>query len=560
MEKMFETERLIVRRFRNGDAQELFENHRDDEVKKWFPNECYADLNEAQEAICFYADCVDKGHLPFVLGVELKETNELIGDAGISEVDGKPDEAEIGYCIGKKYRGKGYATELVNAMVRFVVSRFDMKVIHGRVVHGNQASVNVLEKSGFQFVEEEFGAADDPYSKGMLVYQWTCGEPNDPQLQEECTGPLKPLTKEAGTVRNSLLRFDNHDARIPYYELMLEQDLTDVPETELPDGYHYEHYGPGDKAVWISLEKTAKEFAGDEEGEEAWRRYYAGHEKELTNRMFFVVDAYGQKLATATAFYDIRTGDDGHTGWLHWVAVRRDAQGKGLSKPLITHVLQHMKKLGYSRAVVPTQTTTWLACKVYLDLGFRPIPQNAERNRTGWEIIKTLTNHPALEEYGCIDMKRILNISFRRLGEKDVDRFIALRISQLREEGAKEELDLVPALKDYYHRHLADGTFVSWLALDRDRIVGTSGMSFVEKPPYFGCPTGRIGLLSSMYTDPEYRRLGIARELLSRVVEEARAFGCGAVQITASDMGVLLYSDFGFKKNENFMQYRLQKE
>jgi len=80
-------------------------------------------------------------------------------------------------------------------------------------------------------------------------------------------------------------------------------------------------------------------------------------------------------------------------------------------------------------------------------------------------------------------------------------------------------------------------------------------MSFVEKPPYFGCPTGRIGLLSSMFTDPGYRRRGIAKELLSRVVEEARAYGCGCVQITASDMGVLLYSDFGFKKNGNFMQY-----
>ena len=30
-------------------------------------------------------------------------------------------------------------------------------------------------------------------------------------------------------------------------------------------------------------------------------------------------------------------------------------------------------------------------------------------------------------------------------------------------------------------------------------------MSFVEKPPYFGCPSGKIGLLSSMFTDPEYK-------------------------------------------------------
>ncbi len=132
-----------------------------------------------------------------------------------------------------------------------------------------------------------------------------------------------------------------------------------------------------------------------------------------------------------------------------------------------------------------------------------------------------------------------------------------MRINQLREEGARENIDLAPALKDYYMRHMADGTFVSWLALDGNKIIATSGMSFVEKPPYFGCPSGRIGLLSSMYTDPDYRRKGIARELLARVIKDAREYGCGTVQITASDMGVKLYSDFGFVHNENFMQYKL---
>ena len=82
-------------------------------------------------------------------------------------------------------------------------------------------------------------------------------------------------------------------------------------------------------------------------------------------------------------------------------------------------------------------------------------------------------------------------------------------------------------------------------------------MSFVEKPPYFGCPSGRIGLLSSMFTNPNYRRKGIAKELLSRVVNEAKEYGCGTVQITASDMGVKLYADFGFKHNGNFMHYKL---
>lgn len=148
-------------------------------------------------------------------------------------------------------------------------------------------------------------------------------------------------------------------------------------------------------------------------------------------------------------------------------------------------------------------------------------------------------------------------VEYKRLTEKELDIFIEMRINQLREEGAKEDIDLVPALRDYYKRHMADGTFVSWLAVEDKEIIGTSGMSFVEKPPYFGCPSGKMGLLSSMFTNPRYRRMGIAKELLHRVVEEARKYGCGTIQITASDMGVKLYESYGFVHNDNFMQYKL---
>lgn len=82
-------------------------------------------------------------------------------------------------------------------------------------------------------------------------------------------------------------------------------------------------------------------------------------------------------------------------------------------------------------------------------------------------------------------------------------------------------------------------------------------MRIHQLPPYFGCSSGKMGLLSSMFTNPDYRRKGIARELLHRVVEEARNYGCGTVQITASDMGVKLYTTYGFVHNNNFMQYKL---
>lgn len=171
MKYIFETEHLKVRKFEIGDAQCLYENHLEEEVKKWIPNESYADIEETQDAINFYVDCVNNNHLPYVLAVELKETGELIGDTGINEVEGGSSEVEIGYGICKKYSGKGYATELLKAMTEFSVEAFGINVLYGRVMHGNNASVRVLEKNGYEFVREEFGAEDDPYGNGMLVYK-----------------------------------------------------------------------------------------------------------------------------------------------------------------------------------------------------------------------------------------------------------------------------------------------------------------------------------------------------------------------------------------------------
>lgn len=59
-----------------------------------------------------------------------------------------------------------------------------------------------------------------------------------------------------------------------------------------------------------------------------------------------------------------------------------------------------------------------------------------------------------------------MSIEYKRLTENELDIFIEMRINQLREEGAKEDIDLKPALKDYYSRHMTEGTFVSWIAVD----------------------------------------------------------------------------------------------
>ena len=207
----------------------------------------------------------------------------------------------------------------------------------------------------------------------------------------------------------SLPKMDNHDSRIKYYELMLRGDITGITEIPLPDGYHYEMYRDGDRDSWIEIEKSAKEFDTYEQGLDAWERFYANHTDELPGRMVFVMNEAGEKVATATAYYDIYGVDRSDDGWLHWVAVRRQDQGKGLSKPLISHVLQIMKALGQTCAKIPTQTTTWLAVKVYLDLGFQPIEKNYTRCRDGWRIVKRLTNHPALWELDPASDDEVLN-------------------------------------------------------------------------------------------------------------------------------------------------------
>ena len=168
---VFETEHLRVRPFTSEDGPRLYEIHLDEAVKKWFPNESYENPEEAREAAAFFGLRAERGQLPFVLAVERKDTGELIGDAGVSEAEGKPGEVEIGYVICRSCRGKGYAAEIVRAMTGFAASVFQAHAVVGRVVKGNSASVRVLEKSGYRFVREESGAEDDPYGNGMLVYR-----------------------------------------------------------------------------------------------------------------------------------------------------------------------------------------------------------------------------------------------------------------------------------------------------------------------------------------------------------------------------------------------------
>ena len=100
-------------------------------------------------------------------------------------------------------------------------------------------------------------------------------------------------------------KYKTHDDSLCYIDLVFEGELTDLPEYALPEGYRFVHYRDGDKKDWIEIELSSEEVLSREHGEASWARYYGGREKELPERMFFIEDASGEKVATATAFYDI---------------------------------------------------------------------------------------------------------------------------------------------------------------------------------------------------------------------------------------------------------------
>lgn len=183
MKYLFETKRLGFRMFQKSDANDLFQNHSEDELRKWIPNECYADMEETIEAIDFFCTCANNNVLPYVLAIELKETRKLIGDIGLNEVErstecksakkeiGVKKEIEVGFSIGERYQGNGYATEALKEMTAFANKHFKINILQGRVMRGNVSSCKVLEKCNYQFEIEEFDAKDDYYKKGILVYK-----------------------------------------------------------------------------------------------------------------------------------------------------------------------------------------------------------------------------------------------------------------------------------------------------------------------------------------------------------------------------------------------------
>lgn len=142
----------------------------------------------------------------------------------------------------------------------------------------------------------------------------------------------------------------------------------------------------------------------------------------------------------------------------------------------------------------------------------------------------------------------------------DIDSLIELRIRLLNETNKNIEsydwYKYSQALKDFLYNGLLNGKAVAFLAEEEGKVVAMSLMCFYTIVPLLYNISGRMALLTDMYTVPEYRNKGMGTVLLNKIMERAKGAGCTKVILNATDSGRKLYEKFGFKDVSGEMQYK----
>ncbi|MEN9522066.1 MAG: hypothetical protein RL065_443 [Bacteroidota bacterium] len=113
---------------------------------------------------------------------------------------------------------------------------------------------------------------------------------------------------------------------------------------------------------------------------------------------------------------------------------------------------------------------------------------------------------------------------------------------------AEEKLKM--ELKSFFEREIPLQTYVSWIALDDEKLVGVGGMKIYQMPGSFRVPNGMIGYILNMHTIESHRKRGIASEIVNRLVESGKELGVGLFDLHASKMGEPVYINAGFKKHD----------
>ena len=135
-----ETERLVLRRYKKEDLQDLFEYLSDKEVVKYEPYKPLT-LDETKENLEWRIGTDE------MIAVELKNSNKMIGNVYMGKREF--EALEIGYVFNRNYWGHGYAVESCKELIQQAFSN-NIHRIYSECDPSNNRSWKLLEALGFQ--------------------------------------------------------------------------------------------------------------------------------------------------------------------------------------------------------------------------------------------------------------------------------------------------------------------------------------------------------------------------------------------------------------------------
>jgi RimJ/RimL family protein N-acetyltransferase len=152
---------IILREFRLEDLDELYALTLQPEITDYLPD-WKATKEDRREILINYHMENNKSFLEaipnikeegLILGVILKETNEFIGWCGTSLKEELPSpNREIAYAISKNHRCKGYTTQAVQGLIKYLFENTNIKVLNAIALTHNIPSNRVIEKCGFNYI------------------------------------------------------------------------------------------------------------------------------------------------------------------------------------------------------------------------------------------------------------------------------------------------------------------------------------------------------------------------------------------------------------------------
>ncbi len=145
---LLETERLILRQFRESDAEEMYRNWAGNpNVTRYLTWPTHSSPEESRYVIGVwmreYSDLRS-----YQWCIEYKENHQAIGSISVVEINENIDAAGVGYCIGEDYWHKGITAEALREVVRFLFEEVACNRIWARHDVHNPNSGKVMKKAG----------------------------------------------------------------------------------------------------------------------------------------------------------------------------------------------------------------------------------------------------------------------------------------------------------------------------------------------------------------------------------------------------------------------------